>query len=81
MKEKLNSLQRDVKLLADHRTQRPKELGYAWEYGNLAADHILVDCGLGQPFYLPPDLCNSKNVSLRDSHSLKAIGAMNSGTP
>jgi len=48
--------------LAQLKSERPKELGYAWETGP-PKDHLLVDDGLDPPFLLPLSLCSSYQVT------------------
>lgn len=55
-----HALQEAVGILS-HPSHLPRQMGYFWERGEMS-EHVLVDDGMGQSFYLPWSLCSSPEV-------------------
>lgn len=52
----------DLRALISISSQKPMELGYSWEIGQLE-DHVKINDGLGATIFLSLDLCSTPKVT------------------
>lgn len=59
--EQIPTTSEELQALSSLASQTPRDLGNFWEMGRLT-DHVMIDDGLEQAFFLPLDFCSTPEV-------------------